>query len=84
MDTIFKYLSRYKNLTPPEASKKKIVIQVIQDECGIQITEKEIQIKREGVLLSCHPTVRSELTRCAPRVIHTLLKKHNVRISFIR
>lgn len=84
MDGILKYLKRYKNLVPPEKSKKKFLIQTIHDECGIVLTEKEITIRREGVILSCHPTVRSELTRCAPRVIETLLKKHNIRISFIR
>lgn len=84
MDGILKYLKRYNNLIPPEKSKKKFLIQAVQDECGITLAEKEITIRREGVILSCHPTVRSELNQCAPRVIEALLKKHNIRVSFIR
>lgn len=84
MQNIFTYLSKYKNLIPPEESKKKIIIQSIQDECGIKVSKKEISLRGGGVTLTCHPTIKSELSQCAPRVINTLLTQHNIRISFIR
>ena len=60
------YLLKYKILTPPQASKTKIVSGVIQDECGITIPYKDITIRRGGAVLSCHPTVRSEVGLYAP------------------
>lgn len=84
MDELVKYLARYKNLQPPQASKVKLVIQAVQDECGVTLIEKNVSIRRGGVVLSCHPTVRSELLQCAPQIITTLHKKYNLRVSFIR
>jgi hypothetical protein len=84
MDGLLKYLSRYKNLTPPHASAVKIFVKTIRDECGIILSDEDVSIKRGGVIMSCHPTVRSELLRHAPLIIEVLHKKHNVRISYIR
>jgi len=78
------YLDKYKNLKPPHESEIKLLIQTIHDECGISLSEKEISVRRGGAIISCHPTVRSELLQFAPQVINTLLKKHNIRIAFIR
>lgn len=84
MEGIFKYLARHKNLTPPHASKKKIFIETVRTECGIVVEESQIDITRGGIILSCHPTVRSELVRAAPQLLGELQKKHNIRFSFIR
>ena len=84
MDGLFKYLARYKSLEPPNASTVKILSKTIKDECGIQINESKISIKRGGAILDCHPTTRSELSRYTPNVIDTLRKKHNIRLSYIR
>lgn len=84
MDELDKYLARYKNLKPPHASTIKILIQTIQDECGILLIEKNISIRRGGAILSCHPTIRSELLQYSTNIISILHKKHNIRISFIR
>ena len=84
MEGIFKYLSRYKNLTPPNASAIKLLIETIHSEYGILLEESNITFKRGGVLLSCHPAVRSEVVRSAPTIISILYKKHNVRLSYIR
>lgn len=84
MDELVKYLDRYKNLKPPHASTVKLLIQTIQDECGISLIEKNIAIRRGGAILTCHPTIRSELLQYTPQIIAILHKKHNVRISFIR
>ncbi len=79
-----KYLERYKNLEPPEESTVKLLIRIIKDECGITLEEKEISMRRGGVVLTCHPTVRSELLQYVPSVISTLHRKHKIRLSFIR
>jgi hypothetical protein len=84
MEGIFKYLSRYKNLTPPHASTVKLLIDIIKSDYGILLEESSIKFQRGGIILSCHPTIRSEISRYAPEVINTLYKKHNVRLSFIR
>jgi hypothetical protein len=84
MEGLLKYLSRYKNLTPPHASAKKIFVKTIQDECGITLAEEDVSVKKGGVVMSCHPTVRSELLRYAPYIIEVLHKKHNIRILYIR
>ena len=84
MEGILTYLSRYKQLTPPNKSKIKTFVVVVNDETGITLEEKEVSVKRSGVLLSCHPTVRSEVLRSAPRILTILNKKHNIRFSFIR
>ena len=84
MDNVVHFLARYKKLKPPHASTIKLVAQTIKDECGISIKEKDITLKRGGVVVTCHPTVRSELLRYVPKVLTTLFEKHNVRISYIR
>ncbi len=84
MEIAHSYLEKYRNLVPPQATRAKLVAQVIRDECGIEVLPEEIAVRRGGVVLTCHPTVRCELTRHVPSVLHTLHSKHNVRLSFIR
>ena len=84
MEELRTYLTRYKNLKPPHASTIKLLIETVGDECGITLTEKNISIRQGGVVLSCHPTVRSELLQNSTHIITLLHKKYNVRISFIR
>jgi len=84
MEELKMYLTRYKNLKPPHASTIKLLIQTVNDEYGITLIEKNIKIHNGGVMLTCHPTVRSEVMQNATYIISLLHKKHNVRISFIR
>lgn len=84
MELAHTYLDKYRNLVPPQATRAKLIAQVIRDECGVQVLPEEITIRRGGVVLACHPTVRCELVRYIPNVLHTLHLKHNVRFSFIR
>lgn len=84
MDLAQNYLAKYKSLTPPQASRAKIIASAIEDECGIVLTHTEIEIRRGGAVLSCHPTIRSEVMRCAPTILETLYCKHKIRLSFLR
>ncbi|MBP9760047.1 MAG: hypothetical protein KBD24_01625 [Candidatus Pacebacteria bacterium] len=84
MDLLQNYLAKYKILTPPQATKAKLVASAIADECGIAIPHTDITIRRGGAVLSCHPTMRSEIAHAIPRVLEVLHKKHNMRLSFIR
>jgi len=84
MDTIGKYLQKYFKLAPPEGVKKKTLIQVIKDECGVTLTEEQIRIHKEGFFLQCHPTVRSEVLQHTTHILQVLHEKHNTRVSFIR
>jgi hypothetical protein len=84
MHELQKYLSKYLTLTPPEASKVKLLVSVIRDECGITLTESAVTLRRGGAMISCHPTVRSELAQCIPHVLATLHTKHNVHLAFLR
>lgn len=81
---LYKYLEQYKNLKPPHESEVKLLIKTIYDECGITLSEKEVSLRRGGAVVTCHPTVRSELLQFVPQVITTLHKKHKIRLSFIR
>jgi hypothetical protein len=84
MDLAQHYLAKYKTLTPPQASKAKIIAAAIEDECGVTLVHTEIEIRRGGAVLSCHPTTRSEVMRCAPTILETLYSKHKIRLSFLR
>jgi hypothetical protein len=84
MDIAHTYLDKYRQLVPPQATRARLVAEVIQDECGITVPMHHIEIRRGGAVLSCHPTVRCELMRYVPTVLEVLHKKHNVRLSFIR
>ena len=84
MDVVSKYLKKYKALAPPEGLKKKTVLQTIQSECGIQLNEKQLRFSGNGLFINCHPTIRSELRMCAPRVLRVLVEQHNLRLAFIR
>lgn len=84
MDGVGKFLDRYKHLTPPEGSKRKVLCDVIRHECGIVVDEKSITIRGNGAYLSCHPTLRGEIRLCAPRVLTQLHQQHNIHLAFIR
>jgi hypothetical protein len=84
MELLGQYLSKYKDLTPPDASAKKALVALIHDVCGIHITEKAITIRYGGANIRCHPTERSEIARCAPRILHELQHTYNVRLSYLR
>ena len=84
MDSIQKHLQKYSKLTPPEESKKKVILKTLKDECGILLEEKQIKLFKEGVFLNCHPTIRSEIIQQQRAIITALLEKHQIRISFIR
>lgn len=84
MEGLQKFLSRYTHLIPPEGSKRKKILEVIQNECGIRLEEKEIKLQGSGVYLQCHPTIRGEIRLCAPRVLSVLHQEHNIHIAFIR
>jgi|GEM_PF-4193254 len=84
MKELQKYLQKYKNLTPPEASKKKVLIDAIRSECGITLTENDIALIGGGARLSCHPTVRSEIAQCAPRVLGVLHGEYGVHLAYLR
>ncbi len=84
MDELSSYLDKYKHLVPPEASKSKVLIDVVYKECGIALKEGDIKIVHNGVHLTCHPTVRSELSRCTPQILKALHKQHNIHFAFIR
>jgi hypothetical protein len=78
------YLQKYRTLAPPEASVRKVLLSVLKDECGLEFEEQSFTLQQGGVFVSCHPTVRSELLRMAPRILNTLHHVHNIRLSFIR
>lgn len=84
MNDLSKYLDRYRNLTPPNASTIKLLVKTIHDECGVDLTESSVSLHRGSAVVSCHPAVRSEVVRCAPQVITTLQKKHGIRLTSIR
>lgn len=84
MRELQKYLDKYRTLAPPEASVRKVLRTVLYDECGFTLEEKDITLQRGGIIVSCHPTVRSELMRSAPHILSVLQNAHNIRLAFIR
>ena len=84
MDNAAKFLERYLKLSPPQSTKKKLLIKTIQDECGVSITEDQIKLHKEGVFLNCHPIIKTEIVRNQQGIISALHNHHNTRISFIR
>jgi hypothetical protein len=84
MDTVSQFLAKYKQLAPPERTMLKFVQSVVYSECGITLEDAELKLSRGGVLLNCHPTVRSEIVRYTPHILSTLHRTHNIRLSFIR
>ena len=84
MHTPGDYLAKYRTLVPPEASVRRALIATIRDECGIDLTEREVVIKNSGAMIASHPTVRSEVVRMAPRILTVLREHHAMRLSFIR
>lgn len=84
MEIVQDYLHKYRTLVPPQASKTRLVAEVVMDECGVLLEHSAITIRRGGVVLSCHPVERSEIIRHVPVLLEVLRTKHNVRLSFIR
>jgi hypothetical protein len=82
MQLLKDYLSKYKNLEPPEASAKRLFIQVVKDECGLEIEPEQVSIRNGNAFIQCHPALRSELRLCATRVLGTL-QQQGVRIGRI-
>jgi hypothetical protein len=80
MQVLSDYLAKYKNLAPPEASAKRLLIDTVRSECGIALKDSEVSIRNNVAFITCHPAVRSELRLCSGRVL-TVLQKQGVRLS---
>jgi hypothetical protein len=84
MQTIKGLFQKYATLTPPEGSKKRVVIEMVKKECGITVQECDIRIGNGGVFLSCHPIERAEIMRSSPTILQRLRDEYAVYVSFIR
>lgn len=69
-------LSRFKNITNTEKSKKEIICREIKNTIGIDIDVEKIKISRNTILLKVEPIIKTEI----------LLKKQELikRIKSIR
>jgi hypothetical protein len=84
MYTLGQFLAKYESLAPPQQSTLRLVVQVVYDECGVELEEKDVSLVRGGIMLACHPILRIEVARSAAQILTTLHERHAVRLSFIR
>ena len=84
MQVIQNLFQKYAQLTPPESSKKKVIVSAVRKECGITLQEDEVRMGSGGVFLHCHPVERAEILRCSPVILQRLREEYSVYFSFIR
>jgi len=87
MQSIKDFLQRFKNFTPPERVVRRAVVEVVKNECGIALADKEVMVQDSVVYIRTSPAVRSEIILNKARLLATLAKDstlNNRRISDIR
>ncbi len=82
MHELHQYLAKYKHLEPPEASSKRILIEVVRDECGVELDASMVTVRNCTLFLTCHPAQKSEIRLAAPHIISALTDR-GVRIAKI-
>jgi hypothetical protein len=69
------FLSKFKNIVPPERSVKRALLSVLKNECGIVLKDKEIKVRGKMVYLSTSPAARSEIALQKSKILDALHKK---------
>jgi hypothetical protein len=67
-------LERFKNLTPPDASIRKAVVQAVKEVCGIDLSEKDVSVNGQTISISIRPAARGELFQKSALIQEKLLE----------
>jgi hypothetical protein len=78
MQNIADLLRRYRNIRPPDAAVKKIVIEVVQKSLGIELHRISVSVIRGVVYIDVNPTIKSELFIHKEKILQEVQKEVGV------
>ena len=82
MEEVFVYLKKFKNIKPPEKTKKKIVQSVIKQKLGFSIPLNNIFLKNKGIEINAPSVLKNEI-RINSSFLIKELNKNNIDITYI-
>jgi len=72
MFNIGDYLSKFKNITPPDKFVKDELVAVVKDVVGVEIEKDDIDVRNGTVFLSVDPIIKNEIFLRKKEVLESL------------
>lgn len=86
-NNIATYLSRFKNITPPNAFIKDKCSAILKAKLGVELSSDEIDVQKEVVYIKASQIIKSEILLNKNEILKRLnleLKKYNRVVQDIR
>lgn len=84
MFNISDYLSKFKNITPPDKFVKDELVSVVKDVAGIDIEKENIDVRNGTVFISTDPLIKNEIFLRKKEVLESLREKLKVYKKTVR
>ncbi|MCH7529672.1 hypothetical protein IIB50_00950 [Patescibacteria group bacterium] len=87
MFNIATYLTKFKNIIPPNAFIKEECSKVVNDELGVELSGDEINVQRGVVYIKANQIIKSEILLNKNKILERLnleLEKYNRVVQDIR
>jgi hypothetical protein len=75
MFNISDYLSKFKNITPPDKFVKDELVSVVKDVVGVDIEKGDIDVRNGTVFISTDPIIKNEIFLRKKQVMENLKEK---------
>ncbi|MBT3283013.1 hypothetical protein HN375_02555 [bacterium] len=75
MFNISDYLSKFKNITPPDKFVKDELVAVVKEVVGVEIEKDSIDVRNGTVFLSVDPIIKNEIFLRKTEVLESLREK---------
>ena len=84
MFNISDYLSKFKNITPPDKFVKDELVVVVKDVVGVDIEKEDIDVRNGTVFISTDPLIKNEIFLKKSEVLESLREKLKVYKKTVR
>jgi hypothetical protein len=84
MFNIGDYLSKFKNITPPDKFVKDELVLVVKEIVGVEIEKGDIDVRNGTIFLSVDPIVKNEIFLRKAEVMENLKEKLKIYKKTIR
>jgi hypothetical protein len=84
MFNISDYLSRFKNITPPDKFVKDELVAVVKDVIGVEIKKDNIDVRNGTIFLSVDPIIKNEIFLKKAEVLESLREKLKIYKKTVR
>jgi hypothetical protein len=84
MFNISDYLSKFKNITPPDKFVKDELVAVVKDVIGVEIKKDNIDVRNGTIFLSVDPIIKNEIFLKKAEVLESLREKLKIYKKTVR